>query len=251
MSRSGNVTAGEAAAGRAPLEQTVAARRAEFGEILRPLTLAADATETGDGLRVSRLDASKAPNLATVGRGIHCRELILAGTAIATLPDDVQVVQRLDVSACSRLERLPDNLKVGQLVARDCVALAALPAGLCVSYLDLTGCTALAALPADLVIRKGRLSLRGCVRLAALPPGIGPLAQLDLSGCLNITAVPPRSRSRPGSTSAARASRRCRRTLPGLRSAGAACRSTRGSRSGRRRSTRARSSPSRTPSVAA
>src|SRR5215467_74646 len=162
-----------------------------IGETLHPLMIAAEATETGDGLRVSRLDASKASNLATLGRGIHCRELILTGTAIATLPDDVQVVQRLDVSACSRLERLPDNLKVGQLIARDCVALGALPAGLCVSYLDLTGCTALAALPADLVIRKGRLSLRGCVRLAALPPGIGPLAQLDLSGCLNITAVPP------------------------------------------------------------
>jgi hypothetical protein len=160
-------------------------------EVLEPLTLPAEATGTGDGLRVSRLDASKAPNLATVGRGIHCRELILTGTAVATLPDDIEVVQRLDISACSRLTRLPAGLKVGQLIARDCVALAALPAGLRVSYLDLTGCTSLAALPADLVVRNGRLSLRGCVRLRALPPGIGPLGQLDLAGCLNITAVPP------------------------------------------------------------
>jgi hypothetical protein len=160
-------------------------------EVLRPLTLAAEATETGDGLRVSRLDASNSPNLATVGHGIYCRELILTGTAIATLPDDLQVVQRLDVSGCSRLERLPDNLKVGQLIARDCVALTALPAGLRVAYLDLTGCTSLAALPADLVVRNGQLSLRGCARLKSLPPGIGPLAQLDLSGCLNIAALPP------------------------------------------------------------
>lgn len=161
-------------------------------EVLKPLTLGAQAIDTGNGLRVSRLDASKAPNLETVGREIYCREMILTGTAIEELPDDVQVTQRLDVSQCRRLKRLPAGLKVGQLSARECTALEALPAGLQLSYLDLTGCSALKALPADLVVRHGRLSLRGCERLTRLPDNIGPIAQLDLSGCLNITAIPPR-----------------------------------------------------------
>jgi uncharacterized protein DUF6745 len=161
-------------------------------EVLKPLTLEAQAMDTGSGLRVSRLDASKAPNLETVGREIYCREMILTGTAIEELPDDLQVTQRLDVSQCRRLKRLPAGLKVGQLSARECTALEALPAGLRVSYLDLTGCSALKALPADLVVRHGRLSLRGCERLTALPDTIGPIAQLDLAGCLNITAIPPR-----------------------------------------------------------
>jgi hypothetical protein len=161
-------------------------------EVLKPLTLGAEAVDTGSRLRVSRLDASKAPKLETVGREIYCREMILAGTAIEELPDDLQVIQRLDVSQCPRLKRLPAGLKVGQLSARECTALEALPARLQVSYLDLTGCSALKALPADLVVRHGRLSLRGCERLTALPDTIGPIAQLDLSNCLNITAIPPR-----------------------------------------------------------
>jgi hypothetical protein len=160
-------------------------------EVFKPLALGAQAIDTGSDLRLSRLDASKAPNLETVGRGITCREMILTGTAIEELPDDVQVTQRLDVSQCRRLKRLPAGLKVGQLLARECTVLEVLPPGLQVSYLDLTGCTALKALPGDLVIRHGRLSLRGCERLTALPANIGPMAQLDLSGCLNITAIPP------------------------------------------------------------
>src|SRR5262245_40695329 len=161
------------------------------GEVLKPLQIAPQSASTGDNLRVSRLDASKAPSLDTVGRGIYCREMILTGTAIEELPDDLQVTQRLDVSQCRRLKRLPANLKVGQLAARECTALEMMPDGLEVSYLDLTGCTALKALPADLVIHRGRPSLRGCERLTALPAGIGPIAQLDLSGCLNVTALPP------------------------------------------------------------
>jgi hypothetical protein len=160
-------------------------------EVLKPLNVAPNATGTGSNLRVSRLDASKAPGLETVGSGIFCREMILTGTAIEDLPDGLQVTQRLDVSQCRGLKRLPANLKVGQLSARECTALETLPEGLEVSYLDLTGCTALEVLPADLVIRRGRLSLRGCERLTALPAGLGPIAQLDLSGCLNITALPP------------------------------------------------------------
>jgi hypothetical protein len=160
-------------------------------EVLKPLVVAPQSTGTGDNLRISRLDASKAPDLRMVGRGIHAREMILTGTAIEELPDDVEVTQRLDVSQCRRLKRLPANLRVGQLFARECTALQELPAGLEVSYLDLTGCTALKALPGDLIVRRGRLSLRGCERLRALPDGIGPIAQLDLSGCLNITALPP------------------------------------------------------------
>jgi hypothetical protein len=160
-------------------------------EVLKPLDVPPEALAIGDNLRVSRLDASKAANLETVGRGLYCREMNLAGTAIEALPDDIEVTQRLDVSLCRRLKRLPARLKVGQLIARECTALEALPPGLEVSYLDLTGCTALKALPPDLIVRRGRLTLRGCERLAALPAGIGPLAQLDLSGCLNIVALPP------------------------------------------------------------
>jgi hypothetical protein len=145
---------------------------------------------TPDGLRVSRLDASKAPSLTRVGRGLACRELNLMGTSIESLPDDMSVTLRIDVSQCRRLSRLPANLEVPLLVARECTSLEVLPPGLKVSYLDLSGCTSLAALPSDLVVRRGRLSLRGCGRLTGLPRGLGPLAQLDLADCLNIAAIP-------------------------------------------------------------
>ncbi|MGJ4950676.1 DUF6745 domain-containing protein [Bradyrhizobium sp. HKCCYLS20291] len=160
-------------------------------ELLQPLELTALAKETGDDLHVSRLDASHAPDLTTVGHRIRCRDMILANTAIEAIPDDVQVTQHLDVSNCRNLKRLPRGLKVGRLTARTCLALETLPEGLNVGYLDLTGCTALKTLPADLVVRHGALMLRGCLHVPALPDSIRQIAHLDISGCPGITSVPP------------------------------------------------------------
>ncbi|MGJ4926013.1 DUF6745 domain-containing protein [Bradyrhizobium sp. HKCCYLS2038] len=160
-------------------------------QLLQPLELTAVATETGDDLHVSRLDASHAPDLTTVGHRIRCRDMILANTAVEAIPDDVQVTQHLDVTACRNLKRLPRGLKVARLTARTCLALDTLPNGLNVGYLDLTGCTALRVLPADLVVRHGALMLRGCLQVPALPGSIRQIAHLDISGCPAITNVPP------------------------------------------------------------
>jgi hypothetical protein len=137
-------------------------------------------------LRAGRIDASHAVALETVGRGLRAYDLNLTGTAIETLPDDIAVSLRLDLSQCRRLKSLPEGLTVGTLIT----ALESLPRGLAVSFLDAAGCSALRTLPQDMRMTGGRISLRDCARLTSLPTGLGSVGQLDLGGCLNITSVP-------------------------------------------------------------
>jgi hypothetical protein len=131
-------------------------------------------------------------DVATLPRGLKCYELNLSGTPIASLPDDLQVESRLDLSGCDRLESLPTGLCVGTLILRGCTALKQLPERLDVWFLDLAGCWALEFWPSVAKIRSGRLQLRGCTALRTLPQYLHRLSALNVRDCPNLTSLPPR-----------------------------------------------------------
>jgi hypothetical protein len=111
-------------------------------------------------------------------------------TEIRDLPPDLRVEYRLDLSGCSRLERLPEGLKVGSLLLNDCVSLEALPEGLNVNFLDISGCAALRGWPQNARIGIGRLRAANCAQITSLPRWLTDVAQLDVSGCAGLTELP-------------------------------------------------------------
>jgi hypothetical protein len=141
-------------------------------------------------LRVQRLNLSRCTSLTALPEGLTCYELEMQRTALATLPADLHVEYRLDLTGNPSLATLPPNLKVGSLILRDCTALTALPEGLAVYFLDITGCTALAGWPATAGAPIGRLIARNCTALTNLPAWMANLWQADLRGCLNLTTLP-------------------------------------------------------------
>lgn len=142
------------------------------------------------GLQVRRLNLNECSRFSTLPPGLRCYELELRGTAIRTLPADLQVEFRLDLQDCRRLRTLPAGLKVGSLQLRGCVSLEELPEGLDVYFLDLTGCVSLSGWPERASVRVGRLSISGCEALTHLPPWLTELAQLDVSDCPNLIELP-------------------------------------------------------------
>lgn len=142
------------------------------------------------GMSVDVLNLADRAELASLPNGLAAYELNLSGTAVRSLPDDLRVESRLDLSRCDRLESLPAGLTVGTLLLRACTALVALPEGLDVWFLDLTGCWAFERWPEAARIRGGRLQLRGCTALRTLPSYVRRLAALDVRDCPNLTALP-------------------------------------------------------------
>jgi len=122
---------------------------------------------------------------------LACFELNLSRTPVVSLPENLQVVSRLDLSGCERLERLPEGLTVGTLILRGCTSLKRLPEGLDVWFLDLRGCWAFEEWPQSALIRGGRLELRGCTALRSLPTYLNRLAALNVRDCPNLTTLPP------------------------------------------------------------
>jgi hypothetical protein len=122
--------------------------------------------------------------------GLRCYELDLTGCALEALPDDLQVESRLILDDSVRLQRLPENLKVGSLSVRNCVSLEALPEGLDCWFLDMTGCENFHQWPKHAQVRNGSVILRDCRRLTTLPTWLHRLANLNLAGCNLIDRVP-------------------------------------------------------------
>jgi hypothetical protein len=152
------------------------------------------AGEVPDGLRTGVLDLSLAATKQPVTQlpaGLKCYSLNLAGQPLVTLPPEVQVDYKLDLTNCRQLKALPENLTVSTLVLSGCDALEALPAGLRSHFLQLDGCTALSHWPESAEVVHGWVRARGCMMLAQLPSRLGPLASLDLRDCRQITAIPP------------------------------------------------------------
>jgi hypothetical protein len=143
-----------------------------------------------DGIKADVIHAENCLRLTRIGRGLVCGKLIVDGTAIDTIPDDLSATFLLSARGCQRLRRLPAGLRVGILDLQGCVALDELPKGISVAFLDVGGCTALKALPEDLELRGGGLSLRDCASITRIPALSGDIASLDISGCPQIGSIP-------------------------------------------------------------
>jgi len=143
-----------------------------------------------NNLRVGRLNLSACKSLTALPPGLSCYELEMRETEVRELPSDLRVEYRLDLSGCSRLERLPEGLKVGTLLLNDCVSLEALPEGLDVNFLDVSGCAALRGWPQNGRIGIGRLRAANCAQITSLPRWLTNVAQLDVSGCVNLAELP-------------------------------------------------------------
>jgi hypothetical protein len=141
-------------------------------------------------LSCSSLDVSDCANLTALPEGLTCYGLTARNLNFRTLPEGLRVKFRLDLSGCTLLEKLPDNLNIGSILLRDCMNLAALPEGMDVSFLDISGCTRLERFPQQARISIGQLIARGCTRLRELPAWLEPLAEVDLAGCELINALP-------------------------------------------------------------
>jgi len=129
-------------------------------------------------------------DLVELPAGLQAYELLLGGTGVRRLPDDLRVQLRLDLTGCEHLELLPAGLQVTALNLARCTNLVALPEGLDVWSLDMTGCWAFQHWPESLRIRSGRLSLRGCTALRELPPDLHRLSALNVRECPNLTRLP-------------------------------------------------------------
>lgn len=147
-------------------------------------------TELPAGLKVTSLDLSNCTGLKSLPPGLKCYQLVLKGTKITSLPEDLSVEYKLDLQDCKELETLPTNLKVGSLVLGGCTALTKLPEGLDVYFLDITGCTKLITWPEQAMVRVGSLIASGCTGLTALPKWLTNLSHLDVSGCINLSELP-------------------------------------------------------------
>ena len=142
------------------------------------------------GLQADVLDLHGQEWLEELPPGIKAYELNLAGTGVRSLPDDLEVENKIDLTRCEYLESLPAGLRVGSLILQSCTSLTALPEDLDVWSLDLTGCWALCRWPARAKIHNGRLLLRGCTALTELPPYLRNLAAVDVRDCPNLRRVP-------------------------------------------------------------
>jgi hypothetical protein len=143
-----------------------------------------------ENLTCANLEISGCENLLELPRGLRCQYLSAQNSRLKSLPADLQVKFRLDLSNSEALEALPEGLSVGSLILRECTALRALPEGLDTSFLDLTGCTRLECFPERGRVSIGHLIARGCTRLRALPGWLERLAQVDLAGCELIESLP-------------------------------------------------------------
>jgi hypothetical protein len=143
------------------------------------------------GLRVRTLILNECSALEALPEGLQCYELEARYSGLRTLADDINVVFKIDLEGCERLEILPAGLKTGTLIVRDCINLRGLPERLDVYFLDISGCIRLTEWPKEASINVGRLTARGMVQITSLPSHVRNLAQLDIAGCSNLEALPP------------------------------------------------------------
>jgi hypothetical protein len=154
-----------------------------------------------EGLDVRHLTLVGCTGVSDLPRGLTCDVLNLQGTRVRSLPDDLCVSYRLDLTGCRELTQLPAGLRIGltglrratptggSLILRDCTALESLPDGLDVCYLDLRGCTRLTGWPEGTTGRVGRLLSGGCSQLTSLP-GWLDVSRLDVTDCTSLASLP-------------------------------------------------------------
>ena len=120
------------------------------------------------------------------------RELILSGNA----PDGMVVRgEKLDLSGCTKLISLPENLEVTWLDLSECTSLSSLPNNIQITdTLNLSGCTSITRIPNNLHLRT--LNLSNCTNLTSLPENLQVDEWLNISGCIKLTELPRKLKTR-------------------------------------------------------
>jgi len=121
-------------------------------------------------------------------------DLQMRGSAVRSLPANLRIGYRLDLTGSPYLCELPRGFKLGVLILADCAALEQLPEGLSCHFLDISGCVRLTRWPASGSLNAGALTMRGCVGLSSLPPWAATLSSLDIADCASIVTLPERLR---------------------------------------------------------
>jgi hypothetical protein len=147
-------------------------------------------TELPAQLEVQHLTLNGCTRLTSFPAGLRCEVLEACGTALRSLPPDLQVTYKLDLQHCTQLSTLPARLTVQQVLLCRCSALTTLPTELEVCHLDLSGCMGLADWPTPRRLKLHRLDLSGCARLRELPANLGKVAELNLAGCTQLRQLP-------------------------------------------------------------
>ena len=146
-------------------------------------------------LVVDELEVRDCPSLSRMPDVLHATSVSLSGCrAPAALPDDLVVIEALDLANCANLAHLPNVVDTLRLSIANCHSLRALPRYLRSLYIDLSGCTSLTRWDDPEVTTLNQLSARGCTGLESLPPHLRQIHELDVSGCLRLMRLPDQLR---------------------------------------------------------
>lgn len=121
---------------------------------------------------------------------LRCFSLRLCEQPLETLPDDLSVEFKLDLTGCAQLRSLPAALKSSTLILTNCVRFQALPDQLNTNFLQLDGCASLEHWPESAQVTRGWVRARGCSSLRQLPERLGSVTSLDLRDCRRIDRIP-------------------------------------------------------------
>ena len=144
------------------------------------------------GLKARSVILNKVKLHAGLPNDLECDQFVAEETYLREVPDGIVVRERLDLTRCLKLVRLPENLKTGALVLSGCSALETLPEGLSLYFLNISDCRKIRALPRRGALNHGRLVASRCVNLESLPDWLEHLTALDLRNCARIERLPER-----------------------------------------------------------
>lgn len=147
-------------------------------------------TRLPHGFEAHRLILNDCTALKTLPPALKANSLQAAKAGLETLPDDLNVSYKLDLTGCTALTQLPRTLRVGSLVITGCTALEALPDELHIFFLNAANCTRLERWGERGSVQVGKIDLRNCTRLTYLPDWLTPLDTLNVSGCTRLNELP-------------------------------------------------------------
>lgn len=147
-------------------------------------------THLPDAFEAHSINLSGCTALTRLPAGLKAHSLVAAGSGLTSLPADLQVTYKIDLTNCKMLRSLPDHLSTGALIVRGCTNLEALPDELSFYTLDASNCTRLKTWGARGKTELGIINLSGCRALTSLPDWLNEIIDLDISGCTALEALP-------------------------------------------------------------
>jgi hypothetical protein len=146
--------------------------------------------ELPKGLQVHRLNVNDCTALTQLPAGLSAHSITAQRSGLTSLPPDLQVSYKLDLTDCKSLQSLPDYLRTGTLTVRGCTQLEKLPDGLSIYFLDAVNCTRLNGWGEIGEVEIGNIDLSGCTALTYLPAWMEKIAQLNIQNCVNLHHLP-------------------------------------------------------------